>query len=26
MQLVEFYSRIGLTQTSDFLRSAIKLI
>lgn len=26
MQLVEFYARIGLTQTSDFLRSAIKLI
>ena len=26
MQLVEFYSRIGLTQTSDFLRLAIKLI
>lgn len=26
MQLVEFYARIGLTQTSDFLRLAIKLI
>jgi hypothetical protein len=26
MQLVEFYARIGLTQTSDFLRAAIKLI
>jgi predicted nucleic acid-binding protein len=25
-QLADFYSRIGLTQTSDFLRSAIKLI